>query len=231
MPISISYQNIANQASWLVKNIVKSNPTIPLTRFLGPAGTAVIGIHFPHNWLHGINIGSMVNVPAPTLLQLAKIMFYADVPAFRDACNTFDVRLFPVLDMFSRGSNFNGITYNDTIYVKTSKENNLELVVHELVHTLQWEALTPIGFLRAYIQGFVNNLDPMAADGGYKKNPAEVKAYHFENQFKARMPAKTSSVALTIRTATDEEGGIARGIVEQLMTMTPLNITAITARP
>ena len=45
------------------------------------------------------------------------------------------------------------------------------------------------------------------------------------------MPAQTPNVALTIRTATDTEGGIARGIVTQLLTIAPLGITAITARP
>ena len=172
MPIAISYQNVANQAWWIVKRIVATNPAVPLTDFLGPAGTAVIEPHFPAHWLDNIKIGHMINVPAPSLADLAKIMFYRDVPTFQLACNTFNPRLLPVLTMFSQGANFNGITYNDTIYMKQSKVNAFEIVVHELVHTLQWEALTPVGFLRTYIAGFVAQLNPGLPDYGYSRNPA-----------------------------------------------------------
>jgi len=45
-----------------------------------------------------------------------------------------------------------GITYDDTYYVKAGAANELRLHFHELVHVAQWRELTPKGFMERYIR-------------------------------------------------------------------------------
>lgn len=69
-----------------------------------------------------------------------------------------------------------GITYLDTIYIKTSKSADPALLVHELIHVLQWRMLGPKRFLALYAEGL--------ARFGYRKSPLEDMAYRAEARFK-----------------------------------------------
>lgn len=65
-----------------------------------------------------------------------------------------------------------GITYNDTYYVKQGSANDFRLHFHELVHVAQWRELTPKGFIVRYIQEI--------QDFGYDEAPLENMAYALE---------------------------------------------------
>ena len=45
-------------------------------------------------------------------------------------------------------TNFDGITYKNTYYLRPHAASNLRIHFHELVHVLQWRELTPGGFIR-----------------------------------------------------------------------------------
>jgi hypothetical protein len=70
-----------------------------------------------------------------------------------------------------------GITYLDTIYIKASKSADAALLVHELIHVLQWRLLGPKRFLALYAEGL--------ARSGYRKSPLEDMAYRAEERFKS----------------------------------------------
>jgi len=90
-----------------------------------------------------------------------------DFPGLRDA------GLADFIDM-----DVEGITYNDTYYVKKEAENELWLHFHELVHVLQWRVLAPQGFIERYIREI--------QDFGYDNAPLEKMAYdldgHYQNK-------------------------------------------------
>lgn len=69
-----------------------------------------------------------------------------------------------------------GITYNDTYYVKKESVSDLLLHFHELVHVVQWQELTPPGFIKRYIQEM--------QCFGYKKAPLEKMAYELGKEYK-----------------------------------------------
>ena len=70
---------------------------------------------------------------------------------------------------------FNGVTYQDTIFLKRAEFGNEALHFHELVHVIQWRFLGPKLFLYLYANGLERY--------GYKDNPLEVMAYVAEAAF------------------------------------------------
>lgn len=72
-------------------------------------------------------------------------------------------------------TDFNGITYKNTYFVKTGKENNLELHFHELVHVLQWQHLGAEAFIARYMDEILRY--------GYEDAPLEKMAFAFEDHF------------------------------------------------
>lgn len=71
-----------------------------------------------------------------------------------------------------------GITYNDTYYVKKEAENELWLHFHELVHVLQWRVLAPQGFIERYIREI--------QDFGYDNAPLEKMAYDLDGHYQSK---------------------------------------------
>ena len=68
-----------------------------------------------------------------------------------------------------------GITYNDTYYVKQSAVNELRLHFHELVHVIQWRELTPQFFIARYLREIQNV--------GYNEAPLEKMAYGLDGHY------------------------------------------------
>ncbi|WP_273023885.1 hypothetical protein [Rheinheimera sp.] len=68
-----------------------------------------------------------------------------------------------------------GITYNDTYYVKQTAVNKLRLHFHELVHVIQWRELTLRGFIERYIREIQNY--------GYEEAPLEKMAYALDGHY------------------------------------------------
>jgi hypothetical protein len=68
-----------------------------------------------------------------------------------------------------------GITYNDTYYVKQDAANELRLHFHELVHVVQWRELTSQGFIERYIREI--------RDFGYDEAPLEKMAYALDGHY------------------------------------------------
>lgn len=68
-----------------------------------------------------------------------------------------------------------GITYNNTYYLKNSVANELRLHFHELVHVIQWRELTPQRFIGRYIQEIQKF--------GYDGAPLEKMAYALEEYY------------------------------------------------
>ena len=181
MAVKPTYLNIAHHAWKLIEQINRGHAATSLTAFLGPTGTAIVAPHFPANWLNRIKICVQTPVPTPDLDSLWRNMGYADLNAFELACGGTHASLFSVLQAFSHGAGFAGIAYDTTIYLSAAKSDELALSVHELVHTLQWDYFSPVLFLEKYIRGFTANFPR------YQNNPAETRAYYFENQFRSRV--------------------------------------------
>ncbi|OIN04462.1 hypothetical protein BFR47_06050 [Oceanisphaera psychrotolerans] len=70
-----------------------------------------------------------------------------------------------------------GITYDDTYYVTKRAAHELRLHFHELVHVIQWQELTPQGFIARYIQEMQTY--------GYDDAPLERMAYALDAHYQA----------------------------------------------
>lgn len=68
-----------------------------------------------------------------------------------------------------------GITYNDTYFVKRERAVDESLHFHELVHVVQWQLLGPEQFILSYASAL--------ASDGYSDNPFEQIAYALEDRF------------------------------------------------
>ncbi|WP_414828407.1 hypothetical protein [Alteromonas sp. H39] len=71
-----------------------------------------------------------------------------------------------------------GITYNDTYYVKEQAANEIWLHFHELVHVLQWRELTSPVFIERYIREIQKF--------GYYNAPLEKMAYALDGHFQSK---------------------------------------------
>ena len=72
-------------------------------------------------------------------------------------------------------TDFNGITYKNTYFVKQGKERNLNLHFHELVHVVQWQILGAEAFIIRYMDEILRY--------GYEDAPLEKMAYALEDHF------------------------------------------------
>lgn len=72
-------------------------------------------------------------------------------------------------------TDFDGITYKNTCFIKKGQENNLALHFHELVHVLQWKNLGALAFINRYIEELLKF--------GYEGAPLEKMAYALEDHF------------------------------------------------
>ena len=72
-------------------------------------------------------------------------------------------------------SEYDGITYKDTFFVKRTRAQSESLHFHELVHVIQWGILGPEQFLAFYADGL--------AKYGYRHSPLEVMAYDAQAAF------------------------------------------------
>jgi hypothetical protein len=232
MGIQATIKNIADNAWPLVKPY--SIGGTPLTTHLGKDGVAIVSKHFPSNWLNNVNVKSVATIPTPNLNQLWGRMKYKSEDEFKTACNTTDRYLFDAIKNFSYGGGtFIGIAYDKTIYLKTGVQHTLDLVVHELVHTLQWAKYKPEDFLRRYIQGYVK------AKLVYKDNPAEALAYKFERKFRdalngvlqKNVGSKLTAYSLSLSNISSKAGVKSGSVVTSLKNIKSLNIakTAATA--
>lgn len=70
-----------------------------------------------------------------------------------------------------------GVTYNDTYYVKPDFADDFALHFHELVHVVQWRTLTPKSFIERYIQEIQGS--------GYAHAPLEKMAYRLDAHYRS----------------------------------------------
>ncbi|WP_274058876.1 hypothetical protein [Vibrio parahaemolyticus] len=73
------------------------------------------------------------------------------------------------------------ITYKHMYFMKPQHQENLEIHIHELMHTVQWNQLGGVGFLERYIQE-INEY-------GYDDAPLENMAYALGRSFKSGVAA------------------------------------------
>jgi len=70
---------------------------------------------------------------------------------------------------------YDGITYLNTIFLKTVHASVEELYFHELIHVVQWRLLGPERFLALYADGLERF--------GYRNSPLESMAYDAQDSF------------------------------------------------
>jgi hypothetical protein len=68
-----------------------------------------------------------------------------------------------------------GISLRDLIFIRRGCEDDESLIVHELIHVLQWRRLGPRRFLAAY--------GLMLLEHGYDGSPLETMAYDLQRRF------------------------------------------------
>jgi hypothetical protein len=73
-------------------------------------------------------------------------------------------------------SDYDGITYLDTFFIKRRSASAEHLYFHELIHIVQWRTLGPKTFLATYATGLETS--------GYRNSPLEVMAYDAEAAFR-----------------------------------------------
>lgn len=83
---------------------------------------------------------------------------------------------FERLRQFKRGD-YAGITLHHTIFVRVDHAGDSGLLVHELVHVVQWARLGPRRFIERYACELL--------DHGYGQAPLERSAYTHEARFRA----------------------------------------------
>lgn len=76
---------------------------------------------------------------------------------------------------------FDGITYKDTYYLLPHAASRINIHFHELVHVIQWRALTATGFIQRYIS-------EMQTYGYGRQAPLEAMAYGLEDYFEDGRP-------------------------------------------
>jgi hypothetical protein len=87
-------------------------------------------------------------------------------------------------------TDYDGITYLDTIFVKRVWAHDEELHFHKLIHVLQWRLLGSERFLALYADGLEKF--------GYEDSPLEKMAYHVQNEF-SRSKQTFDAQALVVR--------------------------------
>jgi hypothetical protein len=106
---------------------------------------------------------------SPTILNTAFFVVSDEIPK-PDSPELRKAGLGDFIDM-----DVEGITYNDTYYVKKEAVNELRLHFHELVHVIQWQELGTQGFIERYIREI--------QDFGYDNAPLEKMAYALDEHY------------------------------------------------
>ncbi len=73
-----------------------------------------------------------------------------------------------------------GMTYQNTLFVRSDRAQDESLYFHELVHVIQWRMLGAERFLFLYADGLERF--------GYRKCPLEVMAFELQARFHAECP-------------------------------------------
>lgn len=136
-------------SEWIRQTLFSS---VAKARTVDSAGFSRLSLYFRPRFLSSTKFVIVDQVPVPPLSAMGLKQF-AD---------------------FERG-NWDGITYLDTFFIRSSRASEERLYFHELIHVLQWHLLGPERFLAAYADG----LETL----GYDKSPLEVMAYDAENTF------------------------------------------------
>lgn len=182
MALPATYEHIGLYAAAQIAllNSASSVGAQQMAGYLG-ARAAIVQNHFPAGWLNRIRVRVLPVIPAPNLTRLWQDMGYVNLAGFQTACHGTSQYLLSALHLFSHPltPQIVAITYDDVVYLRPAHQHDLSIIVHELVHTLQWNRFGPAGFLTRYIRGFVSS------GLNYPMNPAEVRAYHYQNQFRA----------------------------------------------
>lgn len=80
-------------------------------------------------------------------------------------------------------STVRGMAFIDTIVIADANarpgEDEASLIFHEMVHVVQYQALGTLGFVRAYLAGW------LGAGRSYIDNPMEVMAFQLQDRFDA----------------------------------------------
>ena len=87
-----------------------------------------------------------------------------------------------------------GITLRDLIFIQRGHERDESLMVHELIHVIQWRQLGARRFLAAY--------GLMLLEHGYSQSPLETIAYDLQRQFERGQ--LDSDIAPIVQRRTDE---------------------------
>lgn len=136
-------------------------------------------------WIHQVNSShKVVRQPcsvfkedfkgfySPGMLEAAFFVVTDKIPK-PDFAELREAGLGDFIDM-----NVDGITYNDTYYVKKHAASELRLHFHELVHVVQWRELTPQGFIERYVREI--------KDFGYNEAPLEKMAYALDRHYQKK---------------------------------------------
>ncbi len=121
-------------------------------RSMASAGFVRLPLYFSHELIASTKYVAVNRPPMPPLSALGLKRFAA----------------------FEQGD-YDGATYLDTFFVKTSQVANEGLCFHELIHVVQWRVLGPERFLAAYADGLETF--------GYRNSPLELMAYDAEAAF------------------------------------------------
>lgn len=124
----------------------------------------------------------------PELLARTKVVAVASVPV--PPLSALGLSEFAD---FERGD-YDGITFKDTYFIRTSQGTNESLHFHELVHAVQWAHLGVEQFLLAYAAG--------VAACGYRNSPLEVMAFDLQNYFERK--ERPVDVVAVIRSELDK---------------------------
>ena len=122
--------------------------------------------YFSQELLEAVKVVSVARVPVPPLSSVG-------LQRFRD---------------FER-TDWEGITYIDTIFLKRTRAADEVLHFHELIHAVQWRLLGPERFLRMYADGL--------EQFGYHNSPLEKMAYTAQREFsRSKQPFDAQALIL-----------------------------------
>ena len=179
-PKPFNIDTVADAAWAIIQSFPEHKTVKSLSSHIGPDGTAIANRQFSVGWLNKIKVNATVSqVSVPALKQMGAELGYPDANALEVAGKAADVELYMIIKAFS-GGKYLGITYDKVIMLPTSNKDDLATTVHELVHTIQWDRLGPIVFLKKYLSGFRGGT-------AYQNTPAEKRAYYFQGEFEKRI--------------------------------------------
>ncbi|WP_417913246.1 eCIS core domain-containing protein [Candidatus Electronema sp. TJ] len=122
------------------------------------------------------------------LIEQVKVVTAAHIPI--PPLSSFGLPELAALEQMSAG----GITFQNTVFLQVSQASE-SLLLHELVHVVQWNRLGPDNFLLAYGIGLMQF--------GYRESPLEQIAYSLQARFDAGILRPGLAVAAEIEQHAD----------------------------